>query len=470
MMGRRRLSDLLAPVRIATATASMRQAVTVSLIFTVMIALASAAAFVVLSRDLRARLEIDARQMAENLAVTYQVSGLTDLKAQIATNAATTRDYSNLYLFVDGSQTTVFGNFNLAKPFIGLRELEVGQDIVLPLNVIKPGETTYLAYGLQIATGWIITARDMRWISDTRAFLIRSVAWGLGGALLMSVVLAISLTRRSEYRIAELNKVLDAVAAGDLSGRYHPPSDPGDDISRVAASINRMLDQLALTMDSLRQVSNDVAHDLRTPLTRLKTRIEPLLLREDLPDDAQAALKEADQEIDRIVKTFNAVLRIAQIEGGNGRSNMAALDLTALCQTVHDLMLPVAEEMGHSFTLTCPEQPVTITGDREMLAQAMVNLVENAFRHCPDPALVTLALKATETGTILTVTDTGPGIPAAERDNILRRYYRLEKSRNTEGSGLGLSLVAAIVRRHNGQLALGDNGPGLRVDITLPKA
>ncbi|MDA0224471.1 MAG: HAMP domain-containing sensor histidine kinase [Proteobacteria bacterium] len=462
--------DRLSPIRTVAASALMRQAITVSLIFTAATLLAGAVAILLLSRSLYARLDADARQMAENLAITYQLAGLTELKSQIASNAATTRDFSNLYLYVDKNQTIVFGNFNIKQPFTGSAKLVLDRDIALPGKSLNDETTTFLAYGIEIPSGWIITARDMRWITNTRNLLVRSASLGLGAALILSIILAVVLARRSENRITALNRVLDRVAKGDLSARYVSRTDPGDDIGRVAAAINRMLDQLSLTMDSLRHVSNDVAHDLRTPLTRLKTRIEPLLSRSDLPPDAAQDLELAEAEIDAIVRTFNAVLRIAQIEGGNDQVALAPVDLSQLCSTIHEMLSPVAEEMGHALTAACPNTPITVDGDREMLAQAIVNLVENAMRHCPAPAQIAMSVTGNSGIATIKICDTGPGIPEAERDKVLRRFYRLEESRNTEGSGLGLSLTAAIIRRHGGTMTLGDNAPGLCVTITLPTA
>jgi signal transduction histidine kinase len=458
------------PLRAIAASASMRLAVTVSAIFTATTLLAAAVAYLSLSQALHDRLASDARQMAENLAVTYQVSGPVELQSQIATNAATTRDFASLFLFIDNSQTIVFGNFRLNQPFIGPAELKLGRDLVLPNHETANGPATFLGYGIKVPAGWIVTARDMRWIGDTRDLMVRSVAWGLGVALALSVALAVVLARRSKIRIAALSTILTRVGKGDLTARYHEAGRRRDDIALVARSVNATLDQLAITMDSLRQVSNDVAHDLRTPLTRLRGRLDPLLAREDLPKDAIDDLQRAEAELDLILRTFNAVLRIAQIEGAQGAGAFEPTDLNDLCQSVHDMLAPVAEEAGHRFDLKLPNRTITVPGDRQMLAQAVVNLVENAIRHCPAPATITLTLTASETEAHIRICDTGPGIPEAERAQVLRRYYRLEKSRNTEGSGLGLSLVAAIIRRHNGRIELSDNHPGLCATLSLPKS
>jgi len=445
----------------------MRLGLAIAGLFTVATLMAGLVAFHYLTENMNARLETEARQMAENLAVTYQVSGLSELQAQIATNAATTRDYSNLYLFIDRTGRTVFGNFNIRKTFSGPRDLTVGQDIILPGAPRKEKGLTFKGYGLRIPAGWIVTARDTGWITETRRFLVNATVLGLGTALALSFLIAVILARGNETRIERLYLVLEDVANGDLSARYKHTSRWRDDIGRVADTINTTLDRLSLTIDSLRQVSNDVAHDLRTPLTRLHSRIEPLLSRDDLPCDALDAARRAQQDIDAIVATFNTILRISQIEGGNARQHRRLVNITAIARTVHEMLDPVAEEMGHHFILQPSPAHLFVDGDREMLAQAIVNLVENSFRHTTPGANIQLSVASHNGRVLVKVCDDGPGIPEDERDKVIQRFYRLEQSRNTEGNGLGLSLVNAIVRLHHGTLLLHDNNPGLCVTITL---
>jgi len=464
------VTDVLRPLSAFSRSASLRLAMLVSVIFVVAILAAGGVSYLVLSDQLRSRLVQDARQMAENLAATYQVAGLPELHAQIATNVATTRGGENLYMFMDRTGQTVFGNFNIRAPFTGPRELVAGRDIVLPGAGAHAGQTHFAAYGLRLPAGWIITGRDTRSIASTQRILVGAFGWGLGLAMVLSVALALALARRTEARIARLNRILEEVANGDLSARFHDPRPRGDDIGRVAGSLNEMLDRLSMTVDSLRQVSNDVAHDLRTPLTRLRNRLEPLLLQQDLPEPAAQELEQAVAEVEAIVKTFNAVLRIAQIEGGRARPRAEIVDFNDLCSTVHDMLDPVAEEMGHSLILVPAPEPVCITGDHDMLAQAVTNLVENAFHHVPPPARISLSVQVRGAKAFLLVCDSGPGIAPEERERVFRRFYRLEKSRGTPGSGLGLSLVAAIVALHGGTIDLRDNNPGLCVEMSFPTA
>ncbi len=448
-------------------SASLRLAAMVSAIFVIATLIAALVGNIVLSRELHAKLQRDARQMAENLAATYQVAGLPELHAQIATNVATTREGDNLYLFIDNSGKALFGNFIIKRPFTGARDLEGGRDVILPGLPGKGRGLRFVAYGQRIPAGWVIVARDTRAIEEMRRILAGAIGWGLGIAMLLSVALALMLARRTERRIARLSGVLDRVARGDLSARFREGRARHDDIGRVAAKLNEMLERLSASVESLRQVSNDVAHDLRTPLARLRNRLEPLQARPDLPEAALGEVEQAIAEVDRIVKTFNAVLRIAQIEGGNARPRMARVDLNELAATVHEMLDPVAEEMGHALAFSPAPAPACVSADRDMLAQALVNLVENALRHAPAPAHVEIRVEPGQGEVRLVVADDGPGIPESERAQVLRRFYRLEKSRVREGSGLGLSLVAAIVNLHDAALILADNAPGLRAEIVM---
>lgn len=444
-------------------SSAMRLAAALSAVFTLATLSAGGVSYVVLSYGLKARLADDARQMAENLAATYQVAGLIDLHAQIQTNVATTRDYSNLYLFADVTGRIVFGNFSLRAPFTGPRELVEGVDIRLRNAPSDVRGAVFAAHGVRIPTGWIVTARDTRQVRATQAIVFQSIVLGLIAALVLAVALAVLFARRSERRVARLGRMLEAVAGGDMSQRFNADPARPDDIARVADKVDDMLDRLALSVDSLRQVSNDVAHDLRTPLMRLRSRLEPLLARDDLSDGTEGEVRAAVGDLDAIQRTFDAILRIAQIEGGNARPRREALDLGELAGVVHEMLEPVAEEMGHRLILNAA--PSSVEGDREMLAQALTNLAENALRHCPAPAVVTIT---TSRGAV-TVCDDGPGIPPAERDRVTRRFYRLETSRNTPGSGLGLSLVQAVARLHGGVLELSDNQPGLCARLVLER-
>ncbi len=239
-----------------------------------------------------------------------------------------------------------------------------------------------------------------------------------------------------------------------------------DEIARLAATFNRMLDRIGVLMESHRQVSNDIAHDLRTPLTRLRQRLEAALESQD-PQRRAREIEKSLADLDAALETFAGLLRISEIESGAQRAGFRRLDLVATAGLVVDGFSPSAEEGGRALALRAAG-PVLIDGDGELLAQLVVNLVENGLRHTPAGSTVLVAVDMDGASPRLTVIDDGPGIPLAVRGKVFDRFYRLEHSRSTPGSGLGLALVAAIAKLHNAEIRLGDAKPGLEVRLIFP--
>jgi len=229
-----------------------------------------------------------------------------------------------------------------------------------------------------------------------------------------------------------------------------------------------MLDRITRLMDGVRQVSNAIAHDLRTPITRARTRLEDAALHAENPDDLRAAIERATQDLDGIVAVFQALLRIAEIEAGSRRSSFAQFDLAPLLAEVADLYSAVAEERGIDLRLEAPES-LPSYGDKAMIQQAIANLVDNAVKFSPDGGTVRLAASVSAM-VFVAVEDRGAGIPMTERDRVTDRFYRGETARSSPGSGLGLSLVLAVAQLHGGNLRLEDNRPGLRAVLALPLA
>jgi signal transduction histidine kinase len=255
---------------------------------------------------------------------------------------------------------------------------------------------------------------------------------------------------------------------GDLSRRI-PLGGSGDDFDQLAASLNHMLARIEALMAGVRQVSDNIAHDLRTPLTRLRTKLE--MLRSELGEDhpVGAAAEETIADAEEMLTTFNALLRIARIESGGRRAAFARVDLAPLMADVAELYEPVAAERGLRLHLDSAEAAWVI-GDRDLLFQALGNLVDNAVKYTPEGGRVELSLRATDQALIIEVADNGPGIPQALRGEVFRRFYRADHSRSTPGSGLGLSLVQAVVQLHGATIDLLDNAPGLRVRLRLDPA
>jgi hypothetical protein len=276
-----------------------------------------------------------------------------------------------------------------------------------------------------------------------------------------------ALVVRSLFRrtLANVSATATAIAGGDFAQRVRL-SGRGDEFDQVAEVINDMLDRIGRLMDGVRQVSNAIAHDLRTPITRARTRLEDAALHAETQDDLRAAIERATQDLDGIVAVFQALLRIAEIDAGSRRSSFDRFDLVPLLAEVGDLYSAVAEERSITLAVETPKT-VPAYGDKAMIQQAVANLVDNAVKFSPENATVRLAASASSM-VFVAVSDHGPGIELDDREKATDRFYRGESARSTPGSGLGLSLVLAVARLHGGELRLEDNRPGLRAVLVLP--
>ena len=285
------------------------------------------------------------------------------------------------------------------------------------------------------------------------------------GVLVLGVAGGYALSRGVNQRIAAISGAAEAIIDGDLSRRV-PVRGSDDDLDRLALTFNRMLDRIAALMESLKQVSNDIAHDMRTPLTRLRQKLEAGLAETRA---GEAPLEGVLSDLDSILDTFAALLRIAQIEGGARRAAFRPCELAVLAQTVTAAFAPSAEDQHQSLSLVV-EAPAVIDGDAELLTQMLVNLVENALRHTGPNAAITVKVARAGRAASLSVADNGPGVPDAERERLFDRFYRLERSRATPGSGLGLALVAAVAKLHGAEVSLAAAQPGLEVRVSFPEA
>jgi signal transduction histidine kinase len=261
------------------------------------------------------------------------------------------------------------------------------------------------------------------------------------------------------------------IMAGDLSGRL-PVTGIGDELDRLAINLNAMLERIEALMRGLKEVSDNIAHDLKTPLTRLRNRSEAALRTAKSEADYRAALESMLDESDGLIRTFDALLMIARAESGQARDNMIVFDAGDVVRGVCELYEPLAEEKGLAVRIDAP-QPAMIKGNRELLSQAIANLVDNAIKYAIPvqgaPAEIVLAARQEGEHVLLTVADRGPGIAEAERTRAIERFVRLPQNMAEPGSGLGLSLAAAVAVLHGGDLKLEDNAPGLKVVIALPR-
>ena len=333
----------------------------------------------------------------------------------------------------------------------------------------KPRDKAHVihAKGVRLADGALLfVGRDTYSLNELREAIVR----GFVICLIFTVALALgssALTSASVLRrIAAVNRATGEIMNGELTRRL-PTTDRKDEFDDLATRLNTMLDRIHTLMENVQQVSTDIAHDLRTPLSRLRQNLERARLKARERPDYEAAIDRAIAEIDDVLATFSSLLRIAQIEAGTRRAGFTKVHLSGLLENILDAFSPVAEDRGQ-LLLGRIDRDVAVSGDRELLTQLFANLVENALRHTGAGSRISIDLGRDEGIPVAAVVDDGPGIPADRRQSVLKRFVRLDTSRGTPGNGLGLSLVAAIAELHEITLEFGDNRPGLRVTLRFP--
>lgn len=329
------------------------------------------------------------------------------------------------------------------------------------------------ARGQQISLqgGWrLLVARDVSDLKAIEATLENTLLYALGLTALFGVIGGAWISRVVLSRLDQINQTSQEIMSGDLSRRI-PILGSNDELDGLATNLNAMLGQIEVLMTGMREVADNIAHDLRTPLNRLRNRLEGAMLARETPEETKVSLESAIEEADGLIATFNSLLLIAEAESGAHRDTLEDVDLHAVARDVVDLYEPVAEERGICLSLVAAH-PVWLRGNASLVARAAANLVDNALKYTPDGGQVSVVVEAgsRNDGPSLVVKDTGPGIPPEDRERALDRFVRLERSRNTPGSGLGLSLVAAVARMHGATLELGDAQPGLSARLVFPKS
>ena len=309
---------------------------------------------------------------------------------------------------------------------------------------------------------------DLGRTHELKRLFLRTFILTSGAALIIALSLALTFVSRVLGRIEVIAATADAVSGQDMGARA-PVRDPlrADDIDRLALSVNRMLDRIAALLVSLRQVSDDVAHDLRTPLAHLKQRIETALNAPPSVETYRTALEGASDKIDEVLATFEALLSIARLEAGSRLAAFRPVDLAAVAEAVVEAFRPSAEDGGHQLLLHAP-RAMMIEGERALITQMLANLVENALRHTPPGTRIEVRAEHFGGMAKISVEDNGPGVDDTERTRIFERFFRGDRSRTTPGTGLGLSLVSAVAAAHGAQALAEDARPGLRVLVDFP--
>jgi signal transduction histidine kinase len=406
--------------------------------------------------------QLDATVSNELAEVQADAGGLETSALQRVVEGLTKNSPGVYYLLQGPDGQVIAGNMMALQPKPGLRTLGwAHQDPERRAPGGIRGQGVLLADGAYLFVG--VSDHQLGELGEvvTRTFLLglgTTVVLALGGGLAMSL----GVLRRVEA----VSRASRAIMAGDLTQRMTLRG-TDDEFDHLSGSLNAMLDRIQDLMLGLQQVSSDIAHDLRTPLTRLRQRLELALRRENTFDGLHAAVDGAIVNVDAILETFGALLRIAQIEAGTRRAGFRPVRLDDMLSSLVDAYQPVADEKGQILTGRI-EQDLCLQGDHELLTLLFANLVENAIGHSPPDVRISLEAKRASGGIEAIIADTGPGIPAEFRGKVLQRFYRLEESRTTPGNGLGLSLANAIAVLHGASLDLRDNQPGLRCVLRFP--
>jgi signal transduction histidine kinase len=404
---------------------------------------------------------------SRGLAEQYNERGLAGLIEIIQDRSAAEHEDGTIYLITDPMLHPLAGNISQWPQAMPVRP----GLIRFPVHVRTNGTSaTYNALGsvFVLPGGYrLLVGRDLRDASAFRGRITRTLAWAALLTLGLGVAGGVFMTRHMLRRVEAVNRTSEGIIHGNLAQRV-PLSGSGDEFDQLAGNLNAMLDQIERLMAGMRQVTDNIAHDLRTPLSRLRARLEVTLL--EKPDAARygEALRETIAEADHLLGTFNALLSIAEAEAGSRREAMGVIDLAEVARTVAELYEPVADDKGLTLGVDVATA-LPVRGDRHLLSQALANLLDNALKYTPQGSVMLAARAAADVARV-EVADSGPGVPADRREAVFDRFVRLEGSRSTPGNGLGLSLVRAVAKLHGGTAWLEDNAPGLRAVLVVPLA
>jgi len=402
----------------------------------------------------------------QGLAERYNDEGLDGLTKLIADRVNRQQATGNsIYLLTTYTLQPLVGNLDRWP-----KNASIDNDwLEFALEVNEDTNETHLArarifrlpgrYGL-------LVGRDIHQLTQAKRRIVQALTWGIAIMVLLAFFGGILLSRRTVRKIERINQTARSIISGDLSRRI-PVTNRNDDFDQLADNLNQMLDRIQTLMEDIRRVSDNIAHDLRTPLTRLRQHLEEARQEEKADSRTAANLENSIKEADSLLVTFNALLRIARIEAGQMTAGFAPLDFRTLLDDVVEFYEPLAEEKSQQLTFDLGNNISTL-GDRDLLFQALANVIENAIKYTPENGKISVSLSRRQNEAVITISDNGPGIPEAEREKVFRRFYRLDQSRSTSGNGLGLSMVSAVISMHSGTITLMDNRPGLRTEMRFP--
>lgn len=415
-----------------------------------------------LEKQLKHNIEIEVLE----LKAAYDQKNIAELLKELGEREKITTHYSHEYMhhygLLNPDGSFLSGTLQNIKPVEGWQTITaVSQD---PL---EDEQILYIKV-IQLQSGyWLAVGDDGEFIQDAGEAIIRAFLWGGLLVIILGSAGGLYLSHRFLYKIKLLTKSTQAIIAGDLNHRLSV-SKGNDEIDRLALLFNQMLDKISTLIQNIQEISNDIAHDLRTPISRLKNGLQQALQNPLTATQYQEHMIAATKEVDIILATFSAILRISQIESGSRRQGFKLLNFSALVSSIVETIQPVVEENGKSLISDITDG-IPLVADKELLTQLIYNLIENAILHTPLKTVIQVRLELQDNYPILVISDNGLGIPPKYREKVFQRFYRLEHSRSMPGNGLGLSIVKAIVDLHEAYIELSDNAPGLKVAVVFPK-
>jgi signal transduction histidine kinase len=415
--------------------------------------------------------------------VDAEITGLSEQYSQggirrlvFVIDARARRPGSSLYLVATFSGDGLAGNVGLLGEGV-LEHTGWTETVYRRLDDAEGTEHHALVRVFELPSGFrLLVGRDLEERERLYDIILSAGQWSIALVIVLGLAGGFFVARRVLYRIDAMTETSRTIMAGDLSGRL-PTAGSEDELDRLAVNLNVMLERIEALMRGFKEVSDNIAHDLKTPLTRLRNRAEEALRSGKGEADYRAALDSTIEESDELIRTFNALLMIARAESGQASTPMIEFDAADIVRGVGELYDPLADEKGLTLKI---EAGTTLParGNRELVTQALANLVDNAIKYARPheaeangmPADVVIAASGDGDRILLSVSDHGPGVPAGDREHVVQRFVRLEQSRSEPGSGLGLSLASAVAHLHGGELRLEDNGPGLKATLDLPRA
>lgn len=438
-----------------------------SLIFAICFFVLLLTSYVTTTAALRSQMQAEISGQLNAMVSEAETEGLDTIVQDIKERSSQAGSAAGYFFLSDGTGKKLAGNLAGISMKDGWRESGLSDSSVAALGNRSDEDHQIWGQGVHLSDGsFLLVGQDAFRALSAQEAIINSFALSAGAAFLLATLAGVIVSRRFLGRIDDINNTSLAIIDGRLKERI-PVRGTSDEIDRLSMNLNRLFDSNQSLLEILKQVSANIAHDLRTPLTRLRQGLEEASSKSGSLRAYKVAIDAAITESDQLLATFAALLRIAQIDSGSRKAGFKHVDLTSIIGRVADAYGAVAEDQGKKLVTNLTPK-IYFVGDGELLLQMFANLTENAIRHTPSGTQISVTIENVASGIIASIADSGPGIPEDQREKVFEHFYRVDAARATAGNGLGLALVSAIAKLHGIQIALLDNGPGLKVMISFP--